>query len=94
MKAAYTLVGMKHRNAEAFVAALTAGEPVKLIREPDNPHDQNAVQVWTRDMHIGYVKGTQARKLARFMDRDCAGGPVMGKMAFGGDRWPMVEVEE
>lgn len=70
MKALYALVGMKHRGTEALVASLPQGEPLTLIREPDNRYDANAVQVWARQQHVGYVKGSQVRPLAIAMDAD------------------------
>lgn len=97
-KGLYALVGMKHRGTEAFVASLPQGEPLVLIREPDNRHDRNAIQVWARDRHVAYVKATQARPLAMAMDS--APRPEFGlaptkqaKLAVDGGRWPMVEVE-
>lgn len=93
MKALYSIVGMKHRGSEELVASLKDGEPLTLVREPTNAYDPNAVQVWAQGTHVGYVKATNARALARYMD---AGGKTafVGKLTFGGDRWPMAEVEE
>lgn len=93
MKAAYSIVAMKYCSAEDFVKSLRAGEPLTLIREPTNPADRNAVQVWAQERRIGYVKGTQAAGLARAMD-ESGHTSINGKLAFGGDRWPMAEVEE
>lgn len=93
MKAAYSIVGMKHCDSEKFVKGLRAGEPLTLVREPTNEHDPNAVQVHIRDRRVGYVKGTQAKGLAKAMD-ESGHNSVNGKLAFGGDRWPMAEVEE
>lgn len=70
MKALYSMVGMQHRDAVAFVSSLPRGEPLTLIREPTNQYDPNAVQVWARDRHVGFVKATQARALAMRIDRD------------------------
>lgn len=93
MKAIYNLVGMKFRNSEDFVKSLQAGEPLTLVREPTNQHDKNAVQVVIRDRHVAYIKGTQAAGLASAMD-ESGHISVNGKLVFGGDRWPMAEVEE
>lgn len=98
MKGLYALVGMQHRGTAALVASLPDGEPVRLIREPDNPYDRNAVQVWARGTHLGFVKGTQARPLAMAMDAkqivsrteiETAG--VLRKKI---ERWPLIELEE
>lgn len=68
MKRPYVLVGMKHRGTEALVATLPDGEPLTLMRERTNPHDPNAVQVWARGQHVGYVRATQVRTLTMAMD--------------------------
>lgn len=64
----YAIVGMKHRNAEALVASLPPDEPITLVREADNRFDPNAVQVWARNQHVGYVPKTQNAVLAQFID--------------------------
>lgn len=92
MKSLYAIVGMKHRNSESFVASLPMGHPLLLVREPDNPHDSNAIQVWANDRHVGYVKGTQARELARKLDDQT--GCISGVLRISGNRWPMIEIEE
>lgn len=102
MKALYAIVGMKHRKTEDVVAALKKGHPLLLIREPDNEHDSNAVQVWANDIHIGFVKGTQAAGLARRLDaptwRQTSAKTgqrcVNAVLQVDGGRWPMAEVDE
>lgn len=64
----YAIVGMKHRGAEALVASLPPDEPITLVREPGNKYDPNAVQVWARGKHVGYVPKAQNAVLARFID--------------------------
>ena len=102
-KALYALVGMKHRGTEALVASLLAGEPLTLFREPANPYDPNAIQVWAKGRHVGFIKASQARDLARRMDialekeRRAPNLDLLstnGKLAIDGGKWPMVEVEE
>lgn len=64
----FALVGMKHRGAEAFVAELPPDEPLTLVREPGNRFDRNAVQVWARGRHVGYISKDQNAALAMFID--------------------------
>lgn len=40
----------------------------RLEREPDNPHDPNAVSVWFLDGRLGYLQKSVAEKLAPLMD--------------------------
>lgn len=99
-KAIYTLVGMKHRNAEEFVKNLPAGEPLKLVRDPDNKFDPYAVQVWAQDKndvgsvghHIGFIKATEVHPLARRMDKSAM--KVTDGILITNQGWPQIEVEE
>ncbi len=102
MKSLYTLVGMKHRGTEKLVAGLPNGEPLTLIRERDNRFDANAVQVWAREQHVGYVKATENADLALRLDRMAV--VVPGPTGLAAPKqisailvqtrwWPQVEVE-
>lgn len=99
MKTLVALVGMKHRGTMNLVASLPNGEPLVLKREPDNKFDANAVQVWARGQHVGYIKGSQNTPIALAMDR--APRPMglgipaekEAKLAIDGGHWPMVEIE-
>jgi hypothetical protein len=94
MKALYTLVGMRFRGTVQLVAKLPVGEALDLLREPDNQHDHNAVQVWAQGQHVAYIKGDEAAGLARWMDADETRKQygVSGKLVAA--RWPQVEVEQ
>lgn len=100
MMSLIALVGMKFRGADIvrLVASLPDGEPLTLVRERDNPHDSNAVQVWARGQHVGYLKGSQNRPVALAMDQAITNwGPEYAKPAklrVTADRWPMVEIDE
>lgn len=95
------LVGMKHRGTEALVASLPQGEPLTLVREPTNKYDRNAVQVWARGKHLGYIKASQNGAICMAMDTAAAKANVVvtslmksAKLAIDGGKWPMVEIGE
>ena len=95
MKSLYALVGMRHRGTEALVASLPQGEPLTLIREPDNKFDPNAVQVWARGQHVGFIAAKQVKPLAMAMDAATLRAPQWrATLAIDGGRWPLVEVSE
>lgn len=81
----YALVGMKHRGTEALVASLPPDEPLTLVREPGNRFDPNAVQVWARGKHVGYIPKTQNAVLARFIDATGKMTAIMGMDDGGGN---------
>lgn len=41
---------------------------VKLVREPENEFDKNAIKVLVNNIHIGYVPKNIAKKMAKFID--------------------------
>lgn len=47
---------------------LSVGDPLDLIREPDNSHDPFAVKVVLDGRKLGYVPATHSRTVARLMD--------------------------
>jgi hypothetical protein len=102
MKSLVALVGTKHRGREAMdcLAALPNGEPLILIREPDNAFDSRAVQVWARGVHIGFLKKEQNAEVSARLDATIAKAELPpkavsmpAKLAIDGSKWPLVEVE-
>lgn len=66
----FQLQGTGHYAAAMKAGRFTPGALVRLVREPDNAHDGNAVAVYAeraRSM-AGYVPKVQARRLAPMLD--------------------------
>jgi len=52
------------------LARCDVGEPVSLVREPDNPHDPAAVAIFSlRNVRVGYLDRTRARWIGSKIDR-------------------------
>lgn len=73
----YSIVGMNFRNSEGRVQALQPGHPVRLVREPNNPHDANAVAVYVDGAHVGYIPKKSNVALAAFIDQTGAPDATM-----------------
>lgn len=73
----FLLRGSGHYGAAAKAGRFTPGAEVQLVREPDNPHDPNAIAVYAERARAiaGYVPKGQAKRLAVLMD---AGTPLVG----------------
>ena len=68
-----TVVGTKYRGpaAVAALARLRSGDRLRLVREPGNPHDPDAVAVYSGTTHIGYIPRGINRDVAdRIMSAD------------------------
>ena len=64
-----TLAGYRHAEAKAVWAHLNPGDRLELWREPDNPHDGDAVRVAWNGRKLGYVPRAENAALAWAMDR-------------------------
>ena len=63
------LAGFRYHEAGAVWRELRVGDPLDLAREPDNPHDANAVAVLWRGRKLGYVPRRDNAALAWGIDR-------------------------
>lgn len=64
------VVGVSFAGRQEALAGLHPGQPLKLVREPENPHDPAAVRVETRDgVPLGYLRAGLARHLATALDQ-------------------------
>jgi hypothetical protein len=73
------IVGTKFRGKVAIVtlAALRKGAPLSLRRELKNPHDANAIAVYSGAEHLGYVPKIHNAELAATLDR---GGNLVAEL--------------
>ncbi len=72
-----TLVGVSFRPKEAkeIVAGLNEGDEVRLIRDPENKYDPNAIQVHVEDEFIGFVAKHEAAVIAPDLDEALSDDP-------------------
>ena len=63
------LAGFRYYDAGALWDEMKVGDALALVREPDNPHDANAVRVEWRGHQLGYVPRRENADVARQIDR-------------------------
>ena len=66
------LAGFRYGEAAAVMPVLQRGDALELVREPDNPHDANAVRVEWRGRKLGYVPRRENAALAWGLARGMA----------------------
>ena len=54
-------------GCEAF-GELENGTELKLVREPENKYDPEAVAVYYKDFKLGFVPSSENEKISRFLD--------------------------
>ena len=78
-----TVRGTSYHESAARRGDFRPGTPVRLVREPGNPHDPNAIAVYAergRD-RAGYVARGYAKRLARLLD---SGADIVAVSTRGG----------
>jgi hypothetical protein len=63
------LAGFRHHAAAELWDELRVGDALELVREPDNPHDAQAICVAWRGRKLGYVPRRENGVLAWGLDR-------------------------
>ena len=62
------LAGFRHYEAPNLWGEVKPGDTLMLVREPDNPHDRNAVRVEWRSFKLGYVPRAENAAVSRLLD--------------------------
>lgn len=75
------VAGVTYENRQSIIAALRGNEPVRVVPEPDNKYDPNAlaIHIATSDgvQHCGYVPRYLAADIAPHLE----GEAVMAELA-------------
>ena len=66
------IAGFAHYQGEVCLPFMKAGDRLALRREPENPKDRRAVEIYWRHKKIGYVPRIQNRALSRLMHQGYA----------------------
>jgi len=72
--------GVTFENRQENIAKLSGNEPIKIVPEPENPYDENALAVHVayagEIFHIGYVPKENAALLAPFLEGEALTGQI------------------
>lgn len=72
------LAGFRYAEAADAWPHLARGDRLALVREPDNPHDANAVRLEWRGRKLGYVPRRDNAAIAWALDR---GTPLRARVS-------------
>jgi HIRAN domain len=65
----FFVAGFPYHGGPALIDWLKVGDLLRLVREPENPHDGRAVAIYYDDDRIGYVPRSQNHEIADQLDR-------------------------
>lgn len=86
------IVGVSHKNPDGssrqkIIARCSVGERLRLVREPDNPHDSQAIAVVRESgEQLGYISSDVAFRLADEIDNGKRFAARISDITCGGDR--------
>ena len=87
------LAGFQYYEGKDLWSMMRVGDTLQLSREPQNPHDANAVRVLWRNEMLGYIPRRENSDVARQMDR---GAPVKARIVqlkVARNPWQRIEFE-
>lgn len=69
----FWIAGFQFHEGPQVIQRLRAGQSLRLVTEPDNPHDDHAVRIEAAGRHLGYVPRARNRHVFRLLQQ---GAPV------------------
>ncbi|MBM3342091.1 MAG: HIRAN protein [Betaproteobacteria bacterium] len=87
------LAGFQYYDGKALWNEMKVGDVLTLVREPDNPHDANAVRVEWKGSRLGYIPRRENADVARQMDRGAAVKARIVKLTEARNPWQRVLFE-
>lgn len=76
------IAGVNYRpGARDKLASMIDGEALRLVRQPENPYDKNAVAVYDGGVHLGYVPAVDAVTIAKAMDQGLKVSAVVNRVS-------------
>lgn len=88
-----SVAGFQYYEGERLWPRLNPGDPLTLVREPDNPYDERAVALYWKDDKLGYIPRADNAVIANLMDQ---GLPVQARLRTktrGTNPWERLGVE-
>ncbi len=87
------LAGSQYYAASEMWREMQVGDALKLIREPENRHDRNAIRVEWRGHKLGYVPRAENRAVAAALDQGDKLVARISRLTEHPNPWRRVEFE-
>ena len=88
-----SIAGFQYYQGEFFWEQLSVGDELLLIREPDNPYDENAVAIYWEGIKLGYLPRVENIAVARMMDKGQRINALIENKQKSDDPWERMTVE-
>jgi hypothetical protein len=91
----FELAGLYYgpKKAKERARELLSNESVFLEKDPTNPHDPNAIRVYSYDdVHLGYVPKHLCSEILEYMDKENASIAYVDYISYGKENYPFVHL--
>jgi len=85
------LAGFQFYEGERIWSQMAAGDPLHLVREPMNPHDERAVAIFWHRFKLGYVPRNENSAIAQMLDRGERLGAAVTRLQKARNPWDRIE---
>ena len=65
-----SIAGFQFYDGEKLWDQLSIGDILQLIQEPDNPYDENAVEIYWGKSKLGYLSRVENTAIAQMMNQE------------------------
>jgi HIRAN domain len=87
------LAGIQYYTAKQWWAEMQTNDALQLIREPDNPHDANAIRVEWKGHKLGYVPRRENQAVAQEMDHGTRLTATISKLQRHRSPWQRLKMD-
>lgn len=86
------VAGFWHYDGETVWPQLELQDELRLVREPDNPHDGNAVEIYWHRHKLGYLPRRENKVVAGLLDQGIALSARITKLRETENPWGRIKV--
>jgi hypothetical protein len=87
------LAGFQYHAGEELWPQLAVGQPLALVREPANPHDERAVRIDWHGRKLGYLPRAENTAVAQMLDRGEQLRARVAQLRTSPDPWERMTIE-
>lgn len=84
------IAGFQFHQGNAIWPSLSVGAGLKLVREPQNIHDADAVAVYFQNEMLGYVPRGENSAIAQMLDRGESLAASVSRLQVADDPWERI----
>lgn len=71
---------------------LQSGDALKMVREPSNPYDGNAVALYAKGLKLGYIPKKENTTVAMLLDQNAVLAARVERFDAGAKSWERVKI--